>query len=250
MTACRRNRHKPRTLRRRTEDERAELTVPQKSRRGTPSSMVRRSSRSVMAAQWGTGKMPGGGVKVDRSCTSQQRQPQWRRHNQNPTLLSLSTRHPGAFFIEVQHAGMLHALSRPCGQIAAPMGPPQPWGFPWLAWHPLWPRVCLSCSHGCLPVRPRQSVRAQDARQSRLLPAACKPPHCGQPCSRQWSLLWGRPRTSSGWPVTGVQHSVCRLRRRCDMRENCIQLHPTAPMVCFRPPLPPRSLGWAHCGRI
>ena len=44
------------------------LTVPQKSRRGTPSSMVRRSSRSVMAAQWGTGKMPGGGVKTERSC--------------------------------------------------------------------------------------------------------------------------------------------------------------------------------------
>ncbi len=42
--------------------------MPQKSRRGTPSSMVRRSSRSVMAAQWGTGKMPGGGVKTERSC--------------------------------------------------------------------------------------------------------------------------------------------------------------------------------------
>ena len=48
---------------------RKKLTVPQKSRRGTPSSMVRRSSRSVMAAQWGTGKMPGGGVKTERSCS-------------------------------------------------------------------------------------------------------------------------------------------------------------------------------------
>eukprot|EP00290_Baffinella_frigidus_P021304 CAMPEP_0180194640 /NCGR_PEP_ID=MMETSP0987-20121128/3150_1 /TAXON_ID=697907 /ORGANISM="non described non described, Strain CCMP2293" /LENGTH=110 /DNA_ID=CAMNT_0022149405 /DNA_START=768 /DNA_END=1100 /DNA_ORIENTATION=- len=34
--------------------------------------MVRRSSRSVTAAQWGTGKTPGGGVKVARSCGAKQ----------------------------------------------------------------------------------------------------------------------------------------------------------------------------------
>lgn len=72
------------------------LTVPQKSRRGTPSSMVRRSSRSVMAAQWGTGKIPGGGVKTERSCSqstqAQQNSSEYRRTA--ATILPPCTVHP------------------------------------------------------------------------------------------------------------------------------------------------------------
>jgi hypothetical protein len=86
----------------------------------------------------------------------------------------------------VQHAGMLHALSRPCGQIAAPMGPPQPWGFPWLAWHPLWPRVCLSCWHRLMLAawvsasapsaeRPGAGCTAVPAAACRLQAAALRP---------------------------------------------------------------------------
>jgi hypothetical protein len=154
------HRHKPQTLRRCTEDGSEELTVPQKSRRGTPSSMVRRSSRSVMAAQWGTGKMPGGGVKVDRSCTARQRQPMLSAPSETHSAPSLSSRalhphpHPVALSVEVQ---LLHFQSRPYRQHAAAMGSPRTWGFPWLA-RQLSSHGSAShagrrapcCAHGCL----------------------------------------------------------------------------------------------------
>jgi hypothetical protein len=168
--------------------------------------MVRRSSRSVMAAQWGTGKMPGGGVKVDRSCTARQRQPECYRHHQNPTLLPLS--HHG----HCTHTHILWPFLSRCScciskadrtvSMLRPWDRPAPrashgWrgnslatGLPLMlaAEHHAVRMGVWRQARDCASARSEQSpggcTSVTAAQQSRLLPVACKPPHCGHPCPR------------------------------------------------------------------
>jgi len=212
--------HKPQILRRCTEDGSEELTVPQKSRRGTPSSMVRRSSRSVMAAQWGTGKMPGGGVKVDRSCTARQRQPECHRHNQNPTLLSLSLitgTEPTPTSCGPFCGGAADAFTKPtlpsacCGHGIAPLlGLPMAGAASALATglplmlaaehHAVRMGVWLQAKRVCRCALGTESGRRLQSSHGCCLPLASR--RTAAILARGRRLLWATRCTSSRWPLT------------------------------------------------